>query len=247
MGGGNGPCCCHEDIGVGNGRWHYCEDRSRNKSPRCISPQVPPAQPSVQVAAPTLATRVAATICAVTSTVREGEDMGARWATPSTSLPAVSMPKASQTAFAGGAAMSAGGGLTRGVILISPSKAPIPRRAAMAGRPLCRATASRDVVAGRAAGVWPSAIPLAPAEGLVEARATAADRLLVVAVASPDSDAFQAAGGRSASAVVPNPPSASFEKLVSFRPVAVIAGDCLILACPRRKIGKKVDCCTGGM
>ena len=49
---------------------------------------------------------------------------------------------------------------------------------------------SGNVVAGRAAGVWPNTVPLAPAEALVEARATAADRLLVVAAASPDSDAF---------------------------------------------------------
>ena len=129
------------------------------------------------------------------------------------------MPKASQTAFAGGAASAAGGGLARGVVLISPAKAPNPKRAAMAGRPLCRASASGDVVAGRAAGVWPSTIPLAPAEALVEDRS--ADRLLVGAAASPDSDAFRAAGGRSARAVVPNPPSTLAETLVSFRPVAV--------------------------
>jgi len=117
----------------------------------------------------------------------------------------------------------------------------------VAGRPPCHATASGDVVAGRVAGVWPGAIPLAPAEALVEARATAADRLLVVAAASPESDALRAAGGRSASAVIPNPPSTSVETLVSLRTVAVVAGDCLILAFPRRKIGKNVDCCTGGM
>ncbi len=69
----------------------------------------------------------------------------------------------------------------------------------------------------------------------------------MVAAVSPDSDAFQAAGGRSTSAVIPNPPSTSVETLVSFRPVAVVAGDCLIHAFPRRKIGKRVDCCTGGM
>ena len=54
-------------------------------------------------------------------TAHEGEDVGARWATPSTSPPAVLMHKASQTAFAGGAASAAGGGLTCGVVLISPT------------------------------------------------------------------------------------------------------------------------------
>jgi hypothetical protein len=117
----------------------------------------------------------------------------------------------------------------------------------MDGRPLCRASASGDVVAGGAAGVWPSAIPLAPAEALVDARATAADRLLVDAAASPDSDAFRAAWGQSARAVVPVPPPTPAETLVSFRTVAVVAGDCPIRAIPRRKIGKRVDCRTGGM
>ena len=88
---------------------------------------------------------------------------------------------------------------------ISPAKAPAFKQAAMAGRPLCRASASGDVVAGREAGVWPSAIPLVPTEVFIEARAHAADRLLVGAAASPDSDAFRAAGGRSARAVVPIP------------------------------------------
>ena len=205
----------------------------------CISPQVPPAQPSVQTAAPTLAAGAAAAVCVVLSTARKGKDVGARWATPSTSLPAVSMPKASQMAIAGGAASAAGGELARRVVLILPAKAPVPKRVAIAGRPLCPASASGDVAAGRAAGVWPGAIPLAPAEALVEARATAADRLLVGAAASPDSDASQAAGGRSARAVVPNPPSTLAETLVSFRPVAVVAGDCPICAFPRQKNWKK--------
>ena len=117
----------------------------------------------------------------------------------------------------------------------------------MAGRPLCRASASGDVVAGRAAGGWPSAVPLASAEVLVEARATAADRLLVGAAASPDSDAFRAAGGRSARAGVPIPLSTPAETLVSFCTVAVVAGDCPIRSIPRRKIGKRVDCRIGGM
>ena len=59
----------------------------------------------------------------------------------------------------------------------------------MVGRLLCRASASKDVAAGKAAEGWPGAIPLAPAKALVEARATAADRLLVGVAASPDSDA----------------------------------------------------------
>ena len=188
---------------------------------------MPPAQPSVQTAAPTLVAGAAAAVCIVLSTAREGKDVRARWATPSTSPPAVSMPKASQTAFAGGAANAAGGGLSRGVVLILPAKAPVPKRAAMAGRPLCCALSSGDVAAGRAAGVWPSAVPLAPAEALVEA------------LASPDSDASRAAGGRSARAVVPNPPSTLAETLVSFRPVAVVAGDCPICAFPRQKNWKK--------
>jgi hypothetical protein len=154
----------------------------------CILPQVPPAQPSVQAAPPTLATGAAAAVCVVLLTAREGKDVGTRWATPSTSPPVNTMPKASQTALAGGAASAAGGGLARGVVLISPAKAPNPKRAAMAGRPLCRASASGEIVAGRAAGVWPSTIPLAPAEALVED--LSADRLLVGAAASPDSDAF---------------------------------------------------------
>ena len=117
----------------------------------------------------------------------------------------------------------------------------------MTGRPLCRAAASGAIVAGRAAGGWPSTVPLAPTEVLVEARATAVDRLLVCAAASPDSDAFRAAGGRSARAGVPIPPPAPAETLVSFRTVAVVAGDCPIRAIPRRKIGKRVDCRIGGM
>ena len=144
------------------------------------------------------------------------------------------MPKASQTTVAGGAASAAGGGLTRGVVLISPSKVPVPKQVAMAGRLLCRASATGDVVAGRTAGVWPSTVPLAPAEALVEARATAADRLLVGAVASPASNAFRTAGGQSTRAVIPNPPSTLAEMLVSFRPVAVVANDCLIRAFPRQ-------------
>ena len=117
----------------------------------------------------------------------------------------------------------------------------------MAGRPLCRASASGDVVACRAAGGWPSTVPRASAEVLVEARATAADRLLVGAAASPDSDAFRAAGGRSVRAVVPIPPPTPAETLVLFRTVAVVAGDCPIRAIPCRKIGKRVDCRIGGM
>ena len=39
----------------------------------------------------------------------------------------------------------------------------------MVGRPLCRASASGDVAAGKAAEGWPGAVPLAPAEALVEA------------------------------------------------------------------------------
>jgi len=108
----------------------------------------------------------------------------------------------------------------------------------MAGRLLCCASVSGDVVAGRAAGGWPSSVPLAPTEVLVEARATAADRLLVGAAASPDSDAFRAAGGRSARAVVPIPPPTPAETLVSFCTVAVVAGNCPIRANPRWKIGK---------
>jgi len=74
-----------------------------------------------------------------------------------------------RAAAAGGAASAAGGGLARGVILILPAKSPVPKQAAMAGRPLCHASASRDVAAGKAAGGWPCAFPLAPAEALVEA------------------------------------------------------------------------------
>jgi len=133
-------------------------------------------------------------------------EMGACWETPLTSLPAVSMPEASRTAIAGGAASAAGGGLARGVVLILPAKAPVPKRAAMVGRSLCRASASGDVAAGKAAGGWSGAVPLAPAEALVEARATVADRLLVGAAASPDSDASRAAEGLAFCAVVPNPP-----------------------------------------
>ena len=129
-------------------------------------------------------------------------------------------------------------GKPRAVVLISPAKAPVSKRATMAGRPLCCASASGDVVAGRAAGGWHSSVPLVPTEVLIEARATAADRLLVGAAASPDSDAFRAAGGRSARAVVPIPPPTPAETLVSFRTVAVVAGNCPIHANPRRKIGK---------
>jgi hypothetical protein len=75
----------------------------------------------VQTAAPTLVTGAAAAVCVVLSTVREGKDVGARWATPSTPLPAVSMPEASQKAIAGGAASAAGGGLARGVVLVTPA------------------------------------------------------------------------------------------------------------------------------
>ena len=70
---------------------------------------------------------------------------------------------------AGGAASAAGGGLTCGVDLILPSKVPVPKQVAMAGKLLCHASATGDVVAGRAAGVWPSTVPLALAEALVEA------------------------------------------------------------------------------
>jgi hypothetical protein len=114
---------------------------------------------------------VAADICTVSSTACKGKDGGARWANPSTSLPAVSMPEALQTAIAGGAASAAGGGLAHGVVLIEPTSLPVPKRAAMAGSPLCRASVSKDVAAGRAAEGWLGAIPLAPAKALVEARA----------------------------------------------------------------------------
>ena len=211
-------------------------------------PQVPPAQPSVQTTAPTLAAGAAAAVCIVSSTAREGKEVGVGWATPLMSPPAVSMPGVLQMAFAGAAANAAGGGLAHRVVLISPAKKlPIPKRAAMAGRPLCHASASGDVAASKAAGGWPGAIPLAPDKSLVEARAAAADRLLVGAAASPDYDASQAARGRSACAVVPNPPSTSDETLIAVRPVAVVAGDCPICAFPCQKIGNKFDCCTGGM
>jgi len=98
-----------------------------------------------------------------------------RWATPSMSPPAISMPKASLTAIAGGAASAAGGELARGFVLISPAKAPVPKRAAMVGRPLCRASASGGIAAGKAVVGWPGTVPLAPAKALVEARAAAAD------------------------------------------------------------------------
>jgi len=184
---------------------------------------VPPAQPSVQTVAPTLVAGAAAAVCVVSSTVREGKDVGARWATPSTSPPAILMPKASRTTIAGGAASAAGGGLAHGVVLISPVKAPVPKRAAMVGRPLCRASASGNVAAGKAAWGWPSAVPLAPAVALVEARAAAADRLLVGAAASPDSNASRAAGGQAACAIVPNPPSTSDETLVAVHLVTKFA------------------------
>jgi hypothetical protein len=110
----------------------------------------------------------------------------------------------------------------------------------MVGRPLCRASVSGDVAAGKAAEGWPGAVPLAPAEALVEARATAADRLLVGAAVSPDADASRAAGGRAACVVVPNPPSSSDETPVVVRPVAVVTSDCPIRAFPRRKMDKRL-------
>ena len=82
---------------------------------------------------------------------------------------------------------------------------------------------------------------------LVEAQAAAANRLLVGAAMSPDSDASQAAWGQSACRVIPNPPSTLAETLVSFCPVAVVAGDSPNHAFPCRKIGNRVDCRTGGM
>ena len=72
-----------------------------------------PRQPSAQTAVPAKAAKAAATICAVSATVREGEDMRARWAAPSTVPPLVAMPKAPRLAIAGSAARAAGGGLAR--------------------------------------------------------------------------------------------------------------------------------------
>ena len=106
------------------------------------------------------------------------------------------MPKALQTAIAGGAASAEGGGLARGVVLIAPAKSPIPRRAAMASRPLCCASKSQDVAAGRAAGGRLGAVPLALAKALVEAQATVANRLLAAVAVSPsDAVATAAAWG----------------------------------------------------
>jgi len=129
MGVGDGRCRCPKDIGVG-------EDHSRNK------------RPSVHLAAGATGAAIRAGRHAnsghgscrrrlrslVDCVQRRGHGgaLGYSLDIP----PAVSMPKALQTAFAGGAASAAGGGLTRGVVLILPSKAPFPKQAAMAGRPL---------------------------------------------------------------------------------------------------------------
>ena len=92
-----------EDEGVGDGRWRCREDRSQNKRPN-------------------LHHAAGATSAAIHADRRANsghrshrrrlhslaEEVGARWATPSTSPPAVSMPEASRTAIAGGAASAAG-------------------------------------------------------------------------------------------------------------------------------------------
>jgi len=154
VGVGNGRCRCREDVGVDDGRWCCHEDRSRNK------------RSTVRFSAG--ATGVAIRADRRTNSGRRsrrhrlrslvdcaqrqgcGGPLGNSLVVP----PAVLMPKASRTVIAGGAASAAGGGLARGVVLILPAKAPVPKRADIVGRPLCRASASGDVAAGKAAGGW---------------------------------------------------------------------------------------------
>jgi len=60
-------------VGVCNGRRQASGANIR----ACLSPQVPAAQPSAQTAMPAMAINAAAAVCAVSATVRKGEDVRA--------------------------------------------------------------------------------------------------------------------------------------------------------------------------
>ena len=123
VGFGNGWCHCHDDVGVGDSTWCCREDRSRNK------------RPNVRLAAGAIGAAIHADRhtnsgrrsrrCRLRSLVNCARRQGRGGALGKP--PAVSMPEASRTAIAGSTASAAGGGLARGVILILPAKAPVPK------------------------------------------------------------------------------------------------------------------------
>ena len=69
-------------VGVGNAGAVAARIAAGTNIQTCVSPQVPPAKPSMQTVVPTLAAEAATPVCKVLSTARKCKDVGARWATP---------------------------------------------------------------------------------------------------------------------------------------------------------------------